>query len=58
MFEKIRKLKINFISFKEKKTNENKKNSDEKIDVHKVKEVRTFSCCSYFTWYRIYKFFN
>lgn len=55
MLEKIKKLKIQFISFKEKNRNKNK---DEKINWQKVKEVRTLSIGSSFSRNWIYEFFG
>lgn len=53
MFEKIKKLRIKFINFREKN-----KNKNEKINMQKVKEVRTFSNSSRSCRDRVYKFFE
>lgn len=52
MFEKLKKLRVKFINFKEKK-----KAKNEQINMQKVKEVRTFSNSSCFSWNWIYEFF-
>lgn len=55
MFEKIKKLRIKFINFKEKGKCIKK---NEQINIHKLKEVRTFSNSSNFNRNWIYKFFD
>lgn len=55
MFEKIKKLRIKFINFKNKKVPKvQKPKENETVNAQKLKEVRTFSDSSSFTWYRIY----
>lgn len=53
MLEKIKNLKIKFINFKEKS-----KNKNEKVNMQKVKEVRTFGNCCGFSWNWVYEFFD